>query len=341
MTALAFARDLIHAIPVRNLEVTNPPWWKGISRPKDEAQEYASVQINTPNYINALIVDVDQDRDPTGYSASVFAWEESGLAPNLVVENPENGHAHLYYWLEQPIRCRKPEEDRPKFDVREYANDVWTGLTSSLGGDLAYNQRWSKCPLSDRHRLHQFTTKLYRLDDFADLRAKKVRNFTIDTVTIAEGRNTALFEKLRMWAYPLVKTARTQPYASWLASVVSQAEYLNPILNDGNRKGPLTSCEVVSIAKSVANFVYRDYAPSDDWNRGVMELRLNSNLSCSERKSLGADYTNRIRRERSEELILDARRVNPMGNQSEIARITGASRMTVRKYWDRTGEGHW
>ncbi|WP_220733667.1 replication initiation protein, partial [Shewanella morhuae] len=56
------------------------------------------IQHNGPTHKYWLVFDVDR-------LGATMCWEDSGApAPNIVATNRENGHAHLIYGLEIPIR---------------------------------------------------------------------------------------------------------------------------------------------------------------------------------------------------------------------------------------------
>ena len=74
------------------------------------------IQPNGPTHRHWIVFDVDQP-------AATLSWDDVGApAPNITVTNRANGHAHLIYGLDTPIRtlrmarwhhCGMPPPSRP------------------------------------------------------------------------------------------------------------------------------------------------------------------------------------------------------------------------------------
>src|SRR5690554_7643756 len=65
--------------------------------PKDDALEKPYIAPNNKAFINCLLFDID--RPEAG-----AAWIDADLPqPNWTVQNPNNGHVHLGYWLKTPV----------------------------------------------------------------------------------------------------------------------------------------------------------------------------------------------------------------------------------------------
>ncbi len=66
-------------------------------RSRETALKRQYVQFNNDAFVNWLVFDIDR--------GDLFeAWDRANLhAPNLYVQNPANGHGHLFYGLAQPV----------------------------------------------------------------------------------------------------------------------------------------------------------------------------------------------------------------------------------------------
>ena len=73
----------------------------------------------------------------------------------------------------------------------------------------------------------------------------------------AEGRNNALFDELRHWAYPQVEIARRASYEVWYRQVGIRAQAMAAQLV--SERGALPAREVGYVAGSVARYVYHRY----------------------------------------------------------------------------------
>ncbi|ULJ59498.1 replication initiation protein [Wielerella bovis] len=61
-----------------------------VIRSKESALSYPQIQVNSPFSWKIFVFDVD-------HQGAKFSWEDAGLpVPNFIVENPTNGHCHLY-----------------------------------------------------------------------------------------------------------------------------------------------------------------------------------------------------------------------------------------------------
>jgi len=62
-------------------------------RPKPRAARHRYVQYNHPSYIQWMLFDID-------YPGAFYGARDANLpAPQIICENPQNGHAHIAYRL--------------------------------------------------------------------------------------------------------------------------------------------------------------------------------------------------------------------------------------------------
>lgn len=203
------------------------------------------IQPNGPHAISWLIFDVD--RPEAGAS-----WIDADLLPpTLIVVTRENGHAHLLWGLVTPV-CRTPAGRRAPL---HYAAAIERAYTVVLDADPGYSHLVTHNPLHDTWETRE-VGGLYTLAKLAgslDLDAPSRANLP----TIGLGRNCALFDALRKWAYVAVRRHwRPGGDSAWQREVLAQAQTSNRFVV------PLPRQEVASTAGSVAKWVWRHCTPT-------------------------------------------------------------------------------
>ena len=113
-----------------------------------------------------------------------------------------------------------------------------------------------------------------------------------------DGRNTTLFNNLRLWAYTEVKTHSS--YEVFLLSVDSKAFKFNHEF-DALEAGSLQAKEVLSTAKSIGRWTWKHRhslrAPK------VPIMNLPADMPLREKQSAGAFYSHKVRTESIDEKI--------------------------------------
>jgi hypothetical protein len=307
---------------------------------RSNARHYAYIQHNHPKKIVFAVFDIDR------YEQSFYAYEAANLPqPNIIVKNPENGNCHYFYYLERPIWTH----DKASRKAQDYYQAIYFGYAKALDADLSYKQHTCKNPLSDRWEvfcLHSNCFELGYLADFVDLPAfvpayrKKSNN------TLAEGRNSSLFNALRDYSYTVKTTnyqqTASQGYDDFYSDLERHADYIN-----NNFTEPLSSREVASIIKSVANWVWYKYDAKGKniCERGKLgfgktrhdnpDAPLLADDEVRYRRQQSAIETNRIRKQKTEikiksaieQLELEGKRVSI----SNVANLTGLARSNIYK----------
>lgn len=225
------------------------PYWRTT---RETALALPYVEAN-PRALQSLIVtDVD----------SGDADELAGLlglpAPSYVALNPHTKAGHVVYGLEHPVCLTDSANRRP---VNLLAR-VETGFTTILGGDTAYGGRITKNPHHGEHTtLWGDFDNLYNLRDLAaaltalgalprydDRRALQVS---------AIGRNVALFDLARTWAYR--RRGHYRDRTEWEEVVHAYAWDRNlTTIADNFTKGPMDPTEVKHLARSIARWTWRN-----------------------------------------------------------------------------------
>lgn len=204
------------------------------------------IQHNGPTHKCWLVFDVDRPD-------ALYDWRDRDAPPpNIVPINPDNGHGHLIYGLEVPIRTAP--DGRP--DPLRYAAAVELALRDKLDADIGYSGLICKNPLHEHWQTHVWDDELYdlaQLSDWLDLGAYKDRRKKLPEYGL--GRNCTLFERLRHWSYKAIRQGWPE-YDRWMMAVEDRA------LGYNDFKSPLPQNEVMHTAKSVGNYTYKHFSPA-------------------------------------------------------------------------------
>lgn len=204
------------------------------------------IQPNQPHRRYWLVYDVDR-------SGAVLDWYDRGAPPpTIVAQNPDNGHAHLIYGLDVPVRTAPDAKSAPL----RYAAAVDCALRALLDADPGYAGLICKNPLHPHWRVTEWESRLYELgdlDSWLDLNPYSDRRKRLPDYGL--GRNCTLFEKLRQWAYKAIRQG--WPDADrWYEAVLVRARAYNDF------DAPLPDSEVKATARSVAKWTHRNLSGS-------------------------------------------------------------------------------
>lgn len=248
--------------------------------PKAYAIKKALIQPNPPHKIRYIVIDVD-DSDTLHKTLK----ELSGVpSPHLIIQNPNNGHAHLVYKLKQPVFMYGKARSHP---IR-YLAKIEKGLRWALGGDKGYSGNLMKNPVNAMWRTYSVTTapsEGYTLNELEE-RLIELVNFTevhnsIKTNKAANdagfGRNCSLFDRVRVEAYKIGGGT----YRALLAEILPIAKQIN---NDFEE--PLLPNEVKHIATSIAR-----YCSKTDFSKSHKSF---SELQSKRSKAYWGDNTDKV-----------------------------------------------
>ncbi|WP_431031550.1 replication initiation protein [Plantibacter sp. RU18] len=178
--------------------------------------------------------------------------------PSYVALNPHTTTGHIVYALKDPV-CLTDAARRPPVNLLAR---VEHGLSDVLGGDPGYGGSLTKNPFHVSHAtLWGPQDALYGLRDLAkaldDLGAlPNARNPRKHVQRSAVGRNVALFDETRQWAYRGIRKYWDAPAADWNRAVYARATLINEtIIANEFSTGPLSYTEVVYLARSIATWV--------------------------------------------------------------------------------------
>lgn len=218
------------------------------------------------------------DANPTVLQSLIVTDHDGGMAdelpgllglpvPSWTTLNPHTRGGHIVYALAAPVCLTSAAHRRP---VNLLAR-VEAGLTRVLGGDPAFAGRITKNPCATAHLpLWGPTEAVYRLKELASALSgldalPRYDDHKALTVT-GVGRNVDLFNYLRRWAYPRRGSYGTseQGRLDW-DQVVHDRAVLRNEDHIGNEyaRGPLSTTEVMHLARSVSRWTWRNIAPVD------------------------------------------------------------------------------
>lgn len=218
-------------------------------RPLGKARQWPNIQPNHPSILWRLPFDVDR-------TSAAGDWYDAGApAPSVVVQNPDNGHAHLLYEIDVPV---SRDGDTPAVRL---AAAVEHGLAQRLGADPDYAGQLVHTPGHERWRTTEWAG-LYDLGELAEYlptindRCWWDRRYRIpDDHPL--GRNCALFQGLRGWSYRAVRDYwRPDGEPTWMRAVLAKAHEIN-----ASFRVPLPSSEVEHTAKSVGRWTWTRFSP--------------------------------------------------------------------------------
>ena len=183
---------------------------------KRRALNSVYIEHNNDSFINSIVFDIDSD-------TAAIAWQDADIPkPNFITQNPANGHAHLFYALSSPVCITENARRKPQKLLR----GVIEGLTERLGADPCYTGKITKNPLNPRWRTfwnEQPRFELNYLCEFIDTN-KRVKKEVRKSI-VAEGRNTALFDSLRFYAYSIIfKYQKNDDFCGFMSALQEEAK---------------------------------------------------------------------------------------------------------------------
>ena len=260
---------------------------------RKDARGRRYIEANPRSLSNLLVVDVDHE------DALMRAlWDRQDWLPNAVVENPENGHAHAVWALQEPVTRTEYAQRKPL----AFAAAVTEGLRRSVDGDAAYSGLITKNPEHVDWATSWTSDRLYGLQelsrhlDAAGYMPAPSWRRTRRKRPVGLGRNCAVFETARVWAYREVRHHWGDE--DGLGNAITERVHE---LNAGFPE-PLPAREARDIAKSIHRWIVTE---SRMWADGpaVYEATFTAMQAARGRKS-GERGTQR-RHERAQKIIGD------------------------------------
>jgi len=287
-----------------------------IIRPKKTAIQMPYIQHNQPCLVTCLVFDIDR---PDAF----FAWSDANLPkPNWISQNKQNCHAHVGYMLSAPV-CMS---HRAKQNVLEYLAKIEQAYTFALGADRGYSGLITKNPCHQAWENHIFDVQPYDLNylaDFVELQELKTDLREVSGL----GRNCAMFDTVRYWAYKAIRAHLSTNYDKWYEEVLEQAKNVN-----GGFLEPLPYSEVKATAKSIARWVWRNHAEAHA--KFIERQSTKGKIGATVANAKGAcNLGGKIRSQQYSDIRTEALRLHIMGKSiKEISEYLNVHRNSVSKW---------
>lgn len=214
---------------------------------RPDALQRRYIETNPEAISNLLVVDIDHQD-----ALLRVIWDREGWRPNAVVQSPETGRAHAVWALQAPI----PRTEYAKRKPLAYAAAITEGLRRSVDGDASYSGLMTKNPCSKAWEASWWTSHLYTLDELqfwlqeTGFMPPESWKRTRRKHPVGLGRNCALFETARTWAYREIRHHFGDP-DGLARSIQTTAQAMNHELFDE----PLLVAEVDQIARSISRWI--------------------------------------------------------------------------------------
>jgi hypothetical protein len=188
-------------------------------RPKAVAVLLRHVQPQPPWLRVWMVFDYDHD-------GSWYAADEAGLpAPTIIVVNPKNGHGHLLYGIDTPVRL---EHWGGRRAPANYLAAVERAMTVRLGADPSYSGFMCKNPLHP-HWPTLSNDHPYSLGELHGWLGD-LNEYYLPERAIGIGRNVETFDATRKWAYRAVLPHKEAggTLAAWEKACIGACGALHP-----------------------------------------------------------------------------------------------------------------
>lgn len=211
-------------------------------RYKKDAIKHLYLRPNTFNSISWLIFDIDR---PT--SVHELTDDMGAPDPTLFVQNPQNHHAHVLYYIDTAVHKNKHSSQK----ALKFLKAVENGLIDKLQSDVGFNGSLGKNPLNSHWKVQDtygVAYDLQNLSEYVDLNAANISDTDL-------GKNVTIFQDVSKWAYKAIRQGYPR-YEQWYIAVLQRVEMLNA---QYAREG-LPYGEYKHIAKSIATWTHRNFS---------------------------------------------------------------------------------
>ena len=287
-----------------------------IIRPKRTAIQMQYIQHNPPCLVSSLVFDIDR---PDAY----FSWSDANLPPpHWIARNRQNSHAHMGYILSAPV-CTS---DNARQKAITYLAKIQRAYTTALDADRGYSGLITKNPCHNTWETHLFDVLPYDLGYLADF-VELEELPTAPKEVSGLGRNCAMFDTVRFWAYEAIRAFISGSPDSWYAEVLKVAVNAN-----GAFLEPLPYSEVKATAKSVARWVWRNHAEAHA--KFIERQSIKGKAGAAAANAVGACSTGgKVRSQQYGDIRQEALKMHVTGKSiKEIAEYLNVHRNSVSKW---------
>lgn len=257
-------------------------------RKKERALQHKYIALNQ-SYKKYIAVDIDKP-------GASHLWDEKGLpAPTIITINPKNAHCHCLWELKTPVIYTEKGRLKPQ----KWFEAIEASITQIIGGDLAYGGLVTKTP--NHPAWHsEFYNASYDLEDFKEyfdiLPSRKIAIQPHE-----KGRNNTLFTTVYSYGRKIAPKLNSEE--KLIDELVSYGQSVNEAFLDifGS---VLPYKEALNTSRSAARRAWRmRHAKFDNKNRGILADQITDDMSLTERRKLGAQYSHVVRTEKIDEKI--------------------------------------
>jgi len=207
-------------------------------------------------------------------------------------------------------------------------------MAGRLKADRGYAGLLTHNPIHKHWNTYWGTPCLYDLGELAEyLELEPLQNHQVSMqqpdLDFAYGRNCALFDKLRLWAYVAIREYRDKKVTVWHTAVNNYAMELNVFTI------PLSQQEVSGIAKSVAKWVWqRDLEACKRFiGRQSSRGKRNTSQTQAEKGRKGGLASGQARLAANFNKRIAAEVMTAEGyTQQQIAEVLGVTRQTISNW---------
>lgn len=232
------------------------------------------IQTNPQCISNLLVVDIDSS------DATLRAvWDRKDWLPNIVTENPLNGHAHAIWVLKTPFSRVEYARRKPV----TFANAITEGLRRSVDGDKGYSGFLTKNPVNPAWEAMTFTRQRYEMRylagclETAGFMPPQSWKRTSRRKPVGLSRNCTLFALARPWSYEEMRRIRQRnEYPTPLdRHDLLEAITSHVIEQNCSFSEPLPPAECGCIARSITKWITNE---SNFWHTSRSQLQKNHQL---------------------------------------------------------------
>lgn len=244
---------------------------------------YPYIQPNHKNSTRWLVFDVDK---PNAY----YSWlKTDAKRPNIIVQTPHTGYAHLYYMLASPVH----HNIKSSYSAISFLQDTQQKMTDTLEADNNFTGLLCKNPLNECWETTFVHDYAYTLSELSENLKKTPRTKKPEYQNnFGFSRNCDLFDVCRKFVYTKIRQLQFNREPDFLMQTTIEYTMEKNFLMFNI---PLNYREVTYIAKSCVLFAYKQMSHHGfmKWGdkRRLHSITIRSKKSA-EKLKLIKEYTN-------------------------------------------------
>ena len=284
------------------------------------------IQYNTEQLQNYIIVDID--------NSDIYKYREANLPePNFIVKNKHKAGGHLFWVLDRTIATpyykRLWKEVFKSFTVQAGGDTVAKGfIAKNLNNNIDFDIEFIEPIAYNINYLKHYKVQNHTQIEISTPRASKKQKQP--QLIKTKGRNTEIFNKVRLVAYQEVK--RSVNDNDFNTIILHYAHKLNKESYDY----PLEDNELEGIVKSIVKYCLENKSMIKKYDKKRGAMNLDESLELKEKQRLSAKFTNGVKSNRVQMkiqvAIIEMKKQELKINVSSVAKYTKLTRPTITKY---------